>query len=294
MACFSCAQAAAGLRLLPCSHSIRSLSHRNCPSNLQRGKARCVRQKDTLNPCAVTLCAIGNQCVVEVRERQHRTAIERQRGASTVKQHPSGVQCHGSGPLPPSPRLLPRLCCCPAHPQGGKAQCISVCASVRCKDGLECQPDEVRGTTLFVLHLDLLCCHPGVHPVYLKGEHSAERVAGCPLQPSCRPFLNAPLLAPAEGQPSVRGARCHQPLRLHNLPGWQLLPGRGEHDNPRICGMRACASYMDATVLRQAPIHVKLCATATATVAPTAAERPGHLRHQLRDGQVHGRHALRD
>lgn len=34
---------------------------------LQRGKARCVRQKDAVNPCAFTLCALGNQCVVEVR-----------------------------------------------------------------------------------------------------------------------------------------------------------------------------------------------------------------------------------
>ena len=52
-------------------------------------------------------------------------------------------------------RLPPPFLCCSV--QNNKAECISVCASVRCGEGLECQPDDVSG----IMREHWPCCTSG-------------------------------------------------------------------------------------------------------------------------------------
>ncbi|KAI7836108.1 hypothetical protein COHA_010009 [Chlorella ohadii] len=107
---------------------------------IKHGHPKCLR----INPCAHHHCKRGHYCRAVAGKPECVSKCTRKKCSEgkTCKLKRGKARCVRQkdqiNPCAATLCAIGNQCVV----EGGKAQCISVCASVRCKDGLECQPDE--------------------------------------------------------------------------------------------------------------------------------------------------------
>lgn len=197
---------------------------------------------------------------------------------------------------------LPYLGCCRVHcVQDGKAQCISVCASARCKDGLECQPDEVSAAAVctccsrpvFAAALALLCSRlvPLLRSrcahkrcccsVLLRFASDCASLVLCCPPARCRPQKGNPQCVPAAATNPCAFTTC----LVGNFCQVEVKPAA-----PVGCVLRPPHHRMAPAIFECGrPDNAPLPWSSS-----VCAEWRGPVHLQLRHYQVQGRHALRD